>query len=75
MGKALMLVGGVLLLVGVLLVLLERLPGAGGGFGWLGKLPGDIVIKREHFSLYLPVTTSILISVVLSLLLYLLMRR
>ena len=70
-----MLVGGVLLLVGVLLVLLERLPGAGGGFGWLGKLPGDIVIKREHFSLYLPVTTSILISVVLSLLLYLLMRR
>ncbi len=70
-----MLVGGVLLLVGVLLVLLERLPGAGGGFGWLGTLPGDIVIKREHFSLYLPVTTSILISVVLSLLLYLLMRR
>ena len=75
MGKVLMLVGGMLLLVGVLLVLLERLPGAGGGFGWLGKLPGDIVIKREHFSLYLPVTTSILISVVLSLLLYLLMRR
>ncbi len=75
MGKVLMLAGGVLLLVGVLLVLLERLPGAGGGFGWLGKLPGDIVIKREHFSLYLPVTTSILISVVLSLLLYLLMRR
>ncbi len=70
-----MLVGGILLLVGVLLVLLERLPGAGGGFGWLGKLPGDIVIKREHFSLYLPVTTSILISVVLSFLLYLLMRR
>ena len=75
MGKVLMLVGGVLLLVGVLLVLLERLPGAGGGFGWLGKLPGDIVIKREHFSVYLPVTTSILISVVLSLLLYLLTRR
>ncbi len=70
-----MLVGGVLLLVGVLLVLLERLPGAGGGVGWLGKLPGDIVIKREHFSVYLPVTTSILISVVLSFLLYLLMRR
>lgn len=75
MGKVLMLVGGMLLLVGVLLVLLERLPGAGGGFGWLGKLPGDIVIKREHFSVYLPVTTSILISVVLSFLLYLLMRR
>ncbi len=70
-----MLVGGILLLVGVLLVLLERLPGAGGGFGWLGKLPGDIVIKREHFSVYLPVTTSILISVGLSFLLYLLMRR
>ncbi len=75
MGKVLMLVGGVLLLMGVLLVLLERLPGAGGWFGWLGNLPGDIVIKREHFSVYLPVTTSILISVVLSFLLYLLMRR
>ncbi|MFQ5932055.1 MAG: DUF2905 domain-containing protein [Nitrospiraceae bacterium] len=75
MGKVLMLVGGVLLLVGILLVLLERSLGAGGGFGWFGKLPGDIMIKRENFSLYFPVTTSILISVVLSLILYLLMRR
>ncbi len=40
----------------------------------LGHLPGDIVIEREHFRLYLPVTTSILVSALLSLLLWLLRR-
>jgi hypothetical protein len=41
---------------------------------WLGRLPGDIVIERENFRLYLPITTSILISIVLSLILWLLNR-
>jgi hypothetical protein len=40
----------------------------------LGRLPGDIVIERENFRLYLPITTSILISIVLSLILWLLNR-
>lgn len=40
----------------------------------LGRLPGDIVVERENFRLYLPITTSILISVVLSLLLWFLNR-
>jgi hypothetical protein len=40
----------------------------------LGRLPGDIVIERENFRLYLPITTSILISVVLSLILWWLNR-
>ena len=39
-------------------------------FGWLGRLPGDIFIKRENFSFYFPITTSILVSVVLGLVLY-----
>ncbi|WP_408954834.1 DUF2905 domain-containing protein [Natroniella sp. ANB-PHB2] len=57
--------GGVLILLGILLV-------AGGlmvrvGFP-LGRLPGDIHIQRGNFNLYLPITTSILISVILSLL-------
>ncbi|MCK8827549.1 DUF2905 domain-containing protein [Natroniella acetigena] len=61
--------GGLLILLGVLLV-------AGGlivrmGFP-LGRLPGDIHIQRGSFSLYLPITTSILVSVILSLLLRLL---
>jgi hypothetical protein len=40
----------------------------------LGRLPGDIVIERENFRLYLPITTSILVSIVLSLILWLLNR-
>jgi Protein of unknown function (DUF2905) len=40
----------------------------------LGRLPGDIVIERENFRLYLPIGTSVLISVILSLILWLLNR-
>jgi Protein of unknown function (DUF2905) len=40
----------------------------------LGRLPGDIVVERENFRLYLPIATSILISVVLSLILWFLNR-
>ncbi|MFW6027615.1 MAG: DUF2905 domain-containing protein, partial [bacterium] len=40
----------------------------------LGRLPGDIVIERENFRLYIPITTSLLVSLVLSLILYLLNR-
>ena len=41
----------------------------------LGRLPGDIVIEKENFSFYFPVTTSIIISIVLSLLFWLFMRK
>jgi uncharacterized protein HemY len=67
-GKLLMLFGGILIIVGAALVLAEKAP-------WLGRLPGDIYIQRRNFSVYFPLTTSILISVVLSLVLYLLSRR
>ena len=40
----------------------------------LGRLPGDIVVERDHFRFYLPITTSILISIVLSLILWFLNR-
>ena len=74
-GKALILLGVVLAVVGALLTLAGRWAGLGGGLGWLGKLPGDILIKRDHFTFYFPLTTSVLVSLVLSLLLYLLSRR
>ena len=48
-----------------------RLPGLGS----IGKLPGDILIKRDNFTFYFPLTTSILFSVVLSLLAWLLFRK
>jgi Protein of unknown function (DUF2905) len=67
-GKLLMLFGGILIIVGAALVLTEKTP-------WLGRLPGDIYIQRRDFTFFFPVTTSILISVVLSLVLYLLSRR
>jgi len=71
-GKTLILVGGVLALLGALLTLFGKM---GSGFGWFGRLPGDILIKRDNFTLYFPLTTSILISVALSLLMYFLSKR
>jgi len=65
-GKFLVLVGLLLVLVGLLLTFFEKLP-----LG-LGRLPGDIVIKRDNFVFYFPLATSILLSLVLTLLLNLL---
>jgi len=70
-GKLLIAAGGGLVLVGLLFVLSDRIPGLSGWFGWLGKLPGDISIKRENFSFYAPLGTSLLLSIGLSLLFYL----
>ncbi|MBM4324037.1 MAG: DUF2905 domain-containing protein [Deltaproteobacteria bacterium] len=41
---------------------------AGDKIPWIGKLPGDILIKKEKFTFYFPLTTSILISIILTLL-------
>lgn len=59
-GKMLILLGVVLLGVGMLLTFFDKIP-------FLGKLPGDIHIKRENFQFYFPITTSVIISVLLSL--------
>ncbi|MFQ5990853.1 MAG: DUF2905 domain-containing protein [Nitrospiraceae bacterium] len=74
-GKTLIIVGVVFIALGVVFSLLQRVNGPGSGLGWLGRLPGDILIKRENFSFYFPLTTSIILSVVLSFVFYLLMRR
>jgi len=68
LGKLLILFGVVLALVGGLLLLVGKVP-------WLGRLPGDIVIRREHWSVYFPLTTGIVISVLLTLLFSLFGRR
>jgi hypothetical protein len=67
LGKTLILLGGALIVVGALLSL-------GGKVPWLGRLPGDIYIQRDHFSFYFPLATSIVISLVLSLLLWVFRR-
>ena len=74
LGKAMVFAGAFLALVGVLVVVAGKGQESGSGlgsFGWLGKLPGDIYIKRDNFSFYAPITTSLLVGVAVSLLLYL----
>lgn len=58
MSKTLIIIGIVAILAGLLWPWLSKLP--------LGHLPGDIVVKRENFSFYFPITTMILLSIVLS---------
>lgn len=67
LGKIFILLGVFFLLVGVLLLLGEKVP-------WIGRLPGDILIKKERFTFYFPIATSILISILLTLLLTLLRK-
>ena len=66
LGRVLMVLGGLLLLAGIVLT-------AFGGLG-LGRLPGDFVYRRGDFTVYFPIVTSILLSIVLSLLLWLFRR-
>lgn len=74
-GKLIIVVGLGLVILGVLISLLGKVPSEGNGLGWLGKLPGDLFIKRDRFTFYVPLTTSIIISLVGSLLLYFFMKR
>jgi Protein of unknown function (DUF2905) len=66
MARWLIILGVVLVAAGLLWPWISKLG--------LGRLPGDIVVERENFRLYLPITTSILISLALSLVLWLLNR-
>ena len=60
--------GLLIALAGVVLLLVGRVP-------WIGRLPGDIHVQRGNFTFYFPLATSLLLSVVLTLVLYLLGRR
>ncbi|MGH7231188.1 MAG: DUF2905 domain-containing protein [Nitrospiraceae bacterium] len=71
-GKAIALIGIALTLIGGLMALAGKYSGEGHGLEWFGNLPGDIRIKRDSFSVYFPLTTSILISVIISVVAYLL---
>jgi hypothetical protein len=66
MGRLLIIAGALIVAAGIILVLAGRM-----NVSWLGRLPGDILVKRKHFTFYFPMTTGILISVLFSLLLYL----
>jgi hypothetical protein len=67
LGRFLIILGVILVVAGLALLLVPKFP-------WLGRLPGDIVIKRENFTFYFPLATSILISVILTLIFWLFRR-
>jgi len=61
LGKMLILLGVFIILIGLLLLIGEKIP-------WIGRLPGDIIIRKKNFTFYFPIVTSILISILLTLL-------
>ncbi|MDH5721132.1 MAG: DUF2905 domain-containing protein [Spirochaetia bacterium] len=63
LGKIIIIIAVILLIIGVIFYFSGKLP-------FLGKLPGDIVIEKENFKFYFPLGTSILISLFLSLIFY-----
>jgi hypothetical protein len=68
-------IGRVLIVVGLVIVAMGGLLLLSGKLTWFGKLPGDIIIKRENFTFYFPLATCILISIFLSLIFWLLGKR
>ena len=63
-----------LIYIGLVLVVLGVLISLGGKIPWLGHLPGDIYIQRERFAFYFPIATCLLISIIVTLVLYFLRR-
>jgi len=68
LGKAIVGIGATLIIIGLLFWF------AGDKLSWFGRLPGDIRIERPGFSCFFPITTMIIVSIVLSILLSLLSR-
>ena len=66
--KFIILMGVILVIVGVILYFFKGIP-------FLGKLPGDIHIEKKNFSFHFPITTCILISVILSIILYFISKK
>ncbi len=64
LARVMILIGTVLIVIGLVMLVVPRVP-------FLGKLPGDILIKKEHLTFYFPLATSIVISIIISLILYL----
>jgi len=66
-GKYLIIIGLVVVAIGLILMFSDKIP-------FLGKLPGDITIRKENFTFYFPIVTSIIISILLSLIFYFISR-
>ncbi len=67
LGKMLILMGVFIIMIGLLLLIGEKIP-------WIGRLPGDIIIRKKNFTFYFPIVTSIIFSIILTLF-FMLFRR
>jgi hypothetical protein len=67
-GKLLFVVGLVIALVGILITFAGKIP-------WIGRLPGDILIRRDNVTFYFPLATSVLVSILLTLIFWILSKR
>jgi len=68
MGKMLIITGTIIIVIGVIFMLAARFP-------FVSYLPGDIHITKRHFSFYFPLTTSILISIILTIVLNIIFKK
>ena len=68
LAKILIIIGSATIFLGVLVFMVGKLP-------WIGKLPGDILVRKGNFTFYFPLATSIVLSLVISLIMYLVSRR
>jgi hypothetical protein len=68
LGRTLVVLGIAVVLVGLVLMVAPSIP-------WLGKLPGDVLVRRERFTFYFPIVTCLLVSVVLTVIVNLFFRN
>jgi hypothetical protein len=68
LGKLIIILGIFLVVIGVLIALAPKIP-------YIGRLPGDIYIKRDRFTIYFPLVSSIIISLILTLILNFILRK
>ena len=68
LGKALIIIGAVIIALGLILTISGKLP-------WLGRLPGDVVVQKKNFIFYFPIATSVIISLLLTLVFWFIGRK
>ena len=67
-GKVFIIIGIISIALGLILIFMNKIP-------YIGKLPGDIIIQRKNFTFYFPLMTSLLLSIILSLICWILSRK
>ena len=67
-GKLLIFFGLIISATGIIILLAGKIP-------WIGRLPGDLYIQRRNFAFYFPITTSIIVSIILTLIIWFISKR